>query len=190
MRLSRRRFFGFGAAMVVAAASWGVWRTRRVPELPAPQSLPDAPPGPLEGSTMAALLAAVGAVIGLPIDHAHYREYFDWRAAHLRGYQVLYRRFAAALDREARRQAGCAYAGCTAALRRRILDPSARPRSGNVLRDRLRADPVDRDWPLYERYILGEALALFARTDAWVALGYGAWPGVPRGLDRYRRPPA
>ena len=45
-------------------------------------------------------------------------------------------------------------------------------------------------WPSYRRYILDEALALFARTDAWTALGYRGWPGQPRGLDRYRRTPA
>ena len=33
-------------------------------------------------------------------------------------------------------------------------------------------------------------LALFVRTDGWVLLGYETWPGTPRGLDLYTRPPS
>ncbi len=187
--LSRRGFLELGAALTAAAASWGAWRIFRTAEPPAPPALPDAPPGPLGASTMAALLAAAEAAIGFPIERAHYEEYFRWRAAHLHGYRALYRRFEVVVDRDAHRLAGCAYAACTAALRRRILDHSSRAGRPKTAWDRLRVGLAGRDWLLYEQYVLGEALALFARTDAWVVLGYDAWPGTPRGLDRYRRPP-
>ena len=81
--------------------------------------------------------------------------------------------------------------------------PTARRRSGGPCSTRrvARRDPED-VWDgvrrrsaavpgrRIDRYILDEALALFARTDAWVVLGYRGWPGQPRGLDRYRRAPA
>jgi hypothetical protein len=41
----------------------------------------------------------------------------------------------------------------------------------------------------FRNYVLLEVLALFCQTDAWVALGYEAWPGTPRGLETYREAP-
>jgi len=42
---------------------------------------------------------------------------------------------------------------------------------------------------LYHRHIVREVLALFARTDAWILLGYEAWPGTARGFTRYVQAP-
>lgn len=38
--------------------------------------------------------------------------------------------------------------------------------------------------------VADQILGVFARTDAWVALGYESWPGQPRGLTAYRQAPA
>ena len=190
MALSRRRFLGIGLAFSAAAASWGAWRVvelvRRRPPEPA---LGDAAIGTLAPSTVTTLVAAAQAVTGYPIEAGHYEEYYRWRAQHLRGYFALYQRFARAVDRDALRSAGCPFAACSAVVRGRILARAARSRNPATVRDRLRVELVDYDWPTFDRFVLGETLALFARTDAWVALGYQGWPGLPRGLDRYRRAP-
>src|SRR5262249_62395582 len=93
----------------------------------------------------------------------------------------------AAVDRAAKSMEGVAFAGSSPGTQNRILDRAFRARAeaavpGPWLR-RLRGY----DWQLYERHILREVLELFAATDAWLLLGYDAWPGTPRGLDRYRR---
>jgi len=189
MRLSRRRFLWAGVAV---AASWGVWRigapgSGRARHTP---GLPDVAPAPLSEATAAALTAAAATVIGEPIDRAHYAEYYRWRAEHLRGYHALYEAFARDVNRGARAAGGRVFADSTASVRRAVLEPARRARDPESAWDRLRAAVGERSWQVYDRYILAEALALFARTDAWVVLGYRGWPGQPRGLDRYRRAPA
>lgn len=190
MALSRRRFLEIGLAFSAAAASWGAWRvlelvSRRPPE----PALGDAPTGTLAPSTVTTLVAAAQVVTGYPIEPTHYEEYYRWRAQHLRGYFSLYERFARAVDRDADGSAGRPFAACSAAVRGRILARAARSRNPETVRDRLRVELVDYDWPAFDRFVLGETLALFARTDAWVVLGYQGWPGAPRGLDRYQRAP-
>ncbi|HLJ58823.1 MAG TPA: hypothetical protein VKZ50_03740 [bacterium] len=188
--LSRRRFLGIGLLLSATAASLGAWRVldivRRRPPEPA---LGDAPTGTLAASTVATLVAAAQAVTGYPVEPSHYEEYYRWRAQHLRGYFALYERFAGAVDRDAIRSAGRPFVACAAAVRARILARAVRSRHPATVVDRLRVDMLDAEWPTFDRFVLGETLALFARTDAWVALGYHGWPGVPRGLDRYRRAP-
>jgi hypothetical protein len=101
----------------------------------------------------------------------------------------LYERFAAQVDRDARRTARCAFAACGASVRERLLGPAARARSPRTPLDAAWMAVGGRAWAVYDRFILDEALALFADTDAWVLLGYEGWPGLARGLDRYRRAP-
>ncbi len=52
-----------------------------------------------------------------------------------------------------------------------------------------RAGLFERQWLVYDRYIVREIFDLFARTDAWVKLGYETWPGEHRGLYTYTQPP-
>lgn len=199
-RLSRRTLLG-AAVGVCAAAALGVWRWLAEPGGPtSPASvswwpaasrpaLETTASGPVTEATVAALVAAAGTVIGKPIEPSHYAEYFRWRAEHLPGYRTLYERFAALVDRDARRTAGRAFAACGAADRTRVLRPAARARDPRSALDVAWLRTAGRGWATYDRLIFAEALMLFADTDAWVLSGYDGWPGMPRGLDRYRRAP-
>lgn len=193
MPLSRRTLLG--AVPVFAAAGsatvLGVLRASHVvARRLGPPAIDDAPTGELSVTQLRTLLAAAAAVAGAPIRQEHYAAFFRWRAAHLRGHLKLYQRFCAAVDRAARGANRTAFADCPPQVQHRILERAFRARAdaavpGPWLR-RLR----EHDWQLYERHILRETLALFAATDAWVLLGYDAWPGTPRGFERYRRAPA
>ncbi len=193
MRWSRRRVLWVGLAAAGAAGSWGISRTTA----PAPfgradavADLPDADPAALSDAAAASLVAAAETVIGVPIEPAHYAEYFRWRAEHLRGYQAVYAAFARDVDRSARAASGRTFAESPAAVRRAVLAAARRAGEPEDVWDGVRAAIGGSPWPRYNQFILDEALALFARTDAWIALGYRGWPGEPRGLDRYRRAPA
>src|SRR5579871_518863 len=186
MRLTRRRFLALGFALSTAAA-WVGWRsTARGPEPSAEPVLGQEPPGPLGSRAMAALVAAAGAVTGYAIDPAHYGEYYRWRAEHLRGYRVLYERFGRDADRAARELGARSFVAATREIQLDVLGRAGRGGRPMTVWERLRADVSGNPWPLYERFVVRETLALFARTDAWIALGYRGWPGVPKGLERYR----
>jgi hypothetical protein len=188
LRLSRRTLLG--AAAGACAAALGVWRWLDGPRGPAwTPALEATAPGPVTDATLATLVAAAHSVIGRPIEPSHYAEYFRWRAEHLPGYRTLYERFAARVDRDARRAAGCAFAGCSAAAQAHVLRPASRARDPRSALDAAWMVAGGRVWAAYDRFIFDEALALFAETDAWVLTGYEGWPGTPRGLDRYRRAP-
>ncbi len=191
MRFTRRRFLVLGFALS-AAAAWVGRRSAAPGPGPSPEpALGHEPPGPLGSPAMAALIAAAGAVTGYAIDPAHYAEYYRWRAEHLRGYRVLYERFARDADRAARARGARSFAAATREIQLDVLGRAAPARGGRPLTvwERLRADVAGDPWPLYERFVVRETLALFARTDAWIALGYRGWPGVPKGLDRFRLAP-
>ena len=191
MPLSRRALIGLlsvGAAGITAGALR--WRSGlHAPPRPIwPPSLDDAPTAAVSADGSRTLLAAVRAIILEPIDAAHYATFLNWRAEHLPGYHALYERFRATVDGVARREEGLPFAQCAVASQRRILrpaldvSPEQRPRNLPPRGD-------ERDWALYHLYIVREVLALFARTDAWILLGYEAWPGTPRGFARYVQAP-
>lgn len=186
-RLSRRMLLG-AAAGVCAAAVLGV-RRWLAPQARSRPALEAGAPGPVREVTVSVLVAAAGTVIGNPIEPSHYAEYFRWRAENLPGYRALYERFAAQVDRDARRTARCAFVDCGIADRTRVLGPAARARDPRSLLDVAWTKTGGRAWAEYDQFIFDEALALFADTDAWVLTGYDGWPGTPRGLDRYRRAP-
>jgi hypothetical protein len=147
--------------------------------------LVDAPTGPLSAGALNTLLAATTALAGVPVQIAHYEDFFRWRAEHLRGYKVLYEQFAAALDGRARRSVGCDFIDCSQQTRQTILQKVPQLRSANTRWHRVRVAVLEREWWRFDRYIVRDILLLFLRTDAWTSLGYEAWPGTPRGLDRY-----
>lgn len=191
MRVSRRRLLWVGLA-AGTAASWGLWRA----DGPAPlggargEALPDADPASLSTRELATLVAAATAVIGIPVEPGHYAEYYRWRAEHVRGYHAVYRAFAGDADRRAHAIAGRPFADSPEEVRRAALAPARRAASARGLSDSIRSAFDGPRWRLYDRCILAEGLALFARTDAWIALGYRGWPGQARGLDRYITVPA
>jgi hypothetical protein len=138
------------------------------------------PEGLLGEGAVRALLAMTTALFTTEVETQHYAEFFRWRSENLRGYRSLYERFAVAVDRAAQDARGSDFASCDAAVRREILQGLKPGAYAPIFaRDRLR----------FEKYIFQETFALFTRTDAWIWLGYEAWPGTRRGLEAYTQAP-
>ena len=143
--------------------------------------------GALSPRALQVLQAAVNTLVDTTVDMPHYVEYFTWRSENLPGYRQLYEEFARRLDLATARGGDGGFVEGDAESRRRALQPI------NLKRGPLRTGAValtDRDWLRFEQYVVREVLALFVRTDGWVLLGYETWPGTPRGLDLYTRPPS
>lgn len=187
--VSRRKFLEIaGAGTIGAATGYPVFhfsrpalrRWLREPKLPL-----GATRGPLGEATLQVLQATTAALIEIPVDLGHYRDFFRWRSQNVPGYKGLYEQFAARVNAAA----GASFADCDrvaqcAVLARCLRAGNAAGRAGKVW-----AGLFDRQWLLYDRYIVREIFDLFARTDAWVQLGYETWPGVHRGLYTYTQPP-
>jgi len=131
MLLSRRRFLklsvgvAVGAiAVLVAALSAKARLLARFRALYArllSPGLEDAPTGPLSAGALNTLLVTTGALAGVPVQIAHYEDFFRWRAENLRGYKTLYEQFAAALDRRTRRSVGCDFVDCSRLMQQKML---------------------------------------------------------------------
>jgi hypothetical protein len=191
MRLFRRAFIGLlaaGAAGLTASALRLLGPFRSLPRPPGPPTLSGTATGAIGAETLGTLLAATRAVVLEPIEATHYAAFFRWRARHLPGHHALYERFRVTVDGIARREVGLAFSQCSPAAQRRILRPAIEIRAKQAAGG-WPSGAGERDWLLYEWHIVREALALFARTDAWILLGYEAWPGTPRGLTRYLQAP-
>jgi len=185
IQLSRRRFLAISLVAGVSVASvlqrWGVGKfASRIYEVLAHPDLKDEPEGLLGEGAVRALLATTTALFATEIDTQHYAEFFRWRSENLSGYRSLYERFAVVVDGAAREARRSDFASCDLAVRGEILQ-GLKPGAYALVfeRDRLR----------FEKYIFQEILALFSRTDAWIWLGYEAWPGTPRGLEAYTQAP-
>jgi hypothetical protein len=152
--------------------------------------LEESPTGSLSPRTLGTLLLATSALAGVPVQPAHYEDFFRWRAENLRGYKTLYEQFAAALDRRARQSVGCGFAECSQPMQQQILARLPQVRSATTRWAKVRVAVLEREWLLFDRYIVRNILLLFYKTDAWTLLGYEAWPGTPRGLDRYTQAPS
>jgi len=191
MTLTRRRFvLGMLGLLAVSGLGLGIahWQPlRRVRERYYDLEV-DVPPGPLDEETRATLLAVVTAFLGEPLVLAHYEQFLSWRAANLPGQRGLYQRVAGLLDGASQRANGCALRVCDPEARERLLGDLLRFRRSRPRR--LAAVLTRRDLLLLDVHVLRPVLRLFARTDAWVRLGYRAWRGTPRGLEAYRRVPA
>ena len=200
MILSRRQFLGLSVVFAVGATTalmaaqnakaWLLAPFRALYDRLLSPGLEDAPTGPLSARALNALLVATRALAGVPVQIAHYEDFFRWRAENLRGYKALYEQFATALDRRARRSVGCDFVDCSRHMQQKILEKVPQVRGANTRWDKVRVSVLERDWLLFDRYIVRDILLLFCRTDAWTLLGYEAWPGTPRGLDRYTQAPS
>jgi hypothetical protein len=150
--LTRRSWIKLGAAcggtLAVAGAGYG-WMATQVDD----------------ATTIAIMVAAAEAVIGIPVERSHYERYFEWRLRELPKSAAEYRHAAEVLERSARAELGSSFVKASLPGRLRLCDES--------LDIRLRR----------------EMLELFANTDAWVALGFAGWPGMARGFDAYRKRP-
>jgi hypothetical protein len=200
MLLSRRRFLrlsvvvAVGAlAVLMAAHSAKAWLLALVRALYArllSPGLEDAPLGPLSAGALHTLLVTTGALVGVPMQIAHYEDFFRWRAENLRGYATLYEQFAVALNRRARRSVGCDFVDCSRQMQQKLLEELPQVRTADTRWHRVRVAVLEREWVRFDQYIVHDILLLFLRTDAWTAIGYAAWPGTPRGLERYTQAPS
>ena len=171
------------AGSAVTAAGFGIFRFARrspghspsAPPTPAGQPTADEPPGPLSPQTLATLLAATEAIIGVPIERDHYANFLRWRAENLAGYRALCDRLAEALERAAGESAGKPYVACEAAVRLQLADAVTARAPGGL---RIAFESMRR-----------QLLVLFSRTDAYLAAGYDGWAGVPRGFADYQHAP-
>ena len=146
----------------------------------------EAVPGELHESAVRTLLAVTETVTNPGVELAHYEAFFRWRARTLPGHRALYERLAVVIDRDAQARAGRPFADCTGPDRAAVLG-----RLEKLRRSRLRrvlAAALDRDWLLLDVHLIQPVLDLFANTDAWVLLGYPAWPGTPRGFEFHGNP--
>ena len=193
---TRRRFLAILAGVALGGMTLSGLRpwtrailarlSRRYESLTHP-ALARAATGALSPRALQVLQAAVSTLVDTAVEMSHYVEYFTWRAEKLPGYSQLYEEFARRLDLAAVRRGGGGFVEGHAESRRQVLQQI------NLKRGSLRTVAValsDQDWLRFEHYIVREVLALFVRTDGWVLLGYETWPGTPRGLDLYTRPPS
>lgn len=160
---------------------------RKLVELPEEGEL-----GPISDAALSALMATTAALLVEGIDPNRYEDFFRWHAENARGYRRLYERYSASVDEAARASGAAGFAAAERAVQKKVLDKIAGVRRTINANDRAGALMLalfDREWLLYERYVVREILTLFGRTDAWILSGYGPPPGVPRGLAMYKQPP-
>ena len=171
MILSRRQFLrlsvvvtgGAVTALIAAqsAKAWFLAPFRALYYRLLSPGLEDAPTGPLSARTLNALLMATRALAGVPVQIAHYEDFFRWRAENLLGYKALYEQFAAALDSRARRSVGCDFIDCSPQMQQKILEKVPEVRSASTRWDKVRVSVLERDWLLFDRYIVRDILLLF-----------------------------
>ncbi len=181
------------AAGTVAVQRWGdrvFTPLHRLRQAQKDAVLPTAPTGTLAAPTLQSLLAVTETLAATALALDHYERYFQWRAANLPGYNALYEQFVTALNRLAQQRARIAFVDCDVAVRRQLLAKvfTVRARSRGQF-GRLQSALFDREWLLFDQFIVREIFQLFVKTSAWVVLGYESWPGTPRGLEHYRQAP-
>jgi hypothetical protein len=135
------------------------------------------------------LQTTTAALIDLPVEMTHYRDFFQWRSRNVPGYKALYEQFAMTVNEAARQSAGTRFVDCNRVAQLRVLERSLRAGNAAGRLACVRAGLFDRPWLQYDRYIVREVFDLFARTDAWIKLGYETWPGEHRGLYSYTQAP-
>ncbi len=189
MTVSRRKFLQIaGIGTIGAATGYPALQFSR-PALRRWLAEPDLPlgaaTGPLDEATLQVLQATAAALIEAPVETGHYRDFFQWRSQNVPGYKGIYEQFAASVNEVA----GTPFADCNTVTQRGVLARCLRAGNAAGHLGKVRAGLFDRQWLIHDRYIVREIFDLFARTDAWVKLGYETWPGEHRGLYTYTQPP-
>jgi hypothetical protein len=189
MTVSRRRFLTIaGVGTIGAATGYPALRFSR-PALRHWLVEPDLPlgaaTGPLDEATLQVLRATTTALIDTSADLGHYRDFFQWRSQNVPGYKSLYVQFAASVNEAA----GAPFADRNPAAQRGVLARCLRAGNPAGHLGKAWAGLFEHQWLVYDRYVVREIFDLFARTDAWVKLGYETWPGEHRGLYTYTQPP-
>jgi hypothetical protein len=143
-------------------------------------------PGELGNLHLRILLSVTETITHSQIGRTHYEEFFRWRALTLPGHKALYERLTSMLDAEAREHGRKSFLDCVEAERDQILEHLDKVRRNRM--QRMVTLAADRDWLLLDEHVVQPVLELFARTDAWLLLGYPAWPGVARGFEFLEHP--
>jgi hypothetical protein len=198
MRHTRRRALQLGAIATGGALVAGALATTQLRTIAAARyrrlvELPKRAPAALDVTVLDVLRRVSSVLLGEGVDEARYDDFFRWKAENAAGYAALYTRFARALDAEARLSGAQGFSAATAEQRHEALSKARGVRAMINANDRAAGAwymIFDRDWLLFERYVMRELLTLFARTDAWVLSGYGQPPGVPRTVESYLQPPS
>lgn len=194
---TRRRFLKIlgiaaGSAIAVGAFAYRSAKIRAAEYYRKLVELPAAELGSIDDAALATLLTASLALLVDGIELDRYEDFFRWHAENAPGYLAVYRQFHETVDAAAKSKGAESFAQAPLEIRKNILEKAAQVRKTLNEDDKvggLKLAMFEREWLLYERYIVREILTLFGRTDAWLLAGYGHPPGVPRGLDHYREPP-
>jgi len=169
---SRRAFLSLAALGIAGGGLWAALRVGRarswLSSLGIQVSPADAALRPLSERTLHTLRTTVRAVIGHDVDLAAYEDYFAWRALHIPGAGARCEAFADTAEKLARDEHESSFAFCSEGTQSRVLA-------------RLFHEPEHRS-------VRDDILKRFARTEAWIAIGYDSYPGMPRGLDDYLKP--
>jgi hypothetical protein len=128
--------------------------------------------GPLDAPTLDILMATAEAVIGSKPLRGNYAAYYGYQSLHRPGHRAIYCRFANEISRAVR--------GATDPFV--VQSIAERLEVTNAIRGQRRLAAH------FEIPIFQETLAVFMKTDAWIKLGYLAWPGTPRGVGSYQVP--
>lgn len=155
----------------------------------------DPSTGELDADTLATLMALVRAYVGDNGAVAHYQAYFTWRAANLPEYLSTYQAFAVALDEAAHEFSGQSFTLTDDATRQQILrygltlpDPASALNDPQILPTDDLNESERALWVRFDRMVIGEMVNVFLNTNAWIMLGYPAYPGQARGLESYQLP--
>jgi len=169
---SRRVFLSLSALGIAGGGLWATLRGGRARSwlsalgtriIPADDAL-----RPLSERTLQTLRTTARAVIGHDVDLAAYGDYFAWRALHVPGAGARCEAFAATAEKLALNEHESSFAFCSESAQSRVLARTFHEPEHRSIRD--------------------DILKRFARTEAWIAIGYDSYPGMPRGLDDYLKP--
>jgi hypothetical protein len=157
LRIDKRTFLLTGTSLGLAGAA-AVWWS-------------GPPRGERDARTVAILVAAAEALVGRPIEPAHYELLLRGRLAGDEAERRILELVAARLVQAP--ADGTSFLQDSLEARRARLH--ALERGGGT---------AGQATGLFRRLVL----ALYARTDAWVHVGYESWPGTARGFDGHGLP--
>lgn len=164
-REAARTFALYGSALAFGVVPW----SRASADSPATRQQIGA--GHPDKPTIALLMATARTITGLAALQGPYEGYYEYQAENRPGHLIIYQAFARTVR---------------AAMGESSTDFSALPNADRLsLLNHIRASS---EGSRFEVPIFQETLGVFAKTDAWLLLGYDGWPGSARGLDEYRNP--
>lgn len=151
---------------------------------PQPANTPGQPK-PLSDAAIVATLVRLAPVLAEhPVEPTPYTRYFDWRLHNLSAMRDPYTAVARSLNQVAAARFQRDFSALHTAQARALVEeyypgvltpPSASP---------LPPEAVEQ----FAEHVRKPIIQLYLRTEAWIQVGYGGWPGQPRDLQAYRRP--